>query len=499
MKHTYILSVDQSTQSTKAMLIDETGHFFMKRDVQHKQIINDKGWVSHDPEEIDRNLKVVLKMLLNDSGIDTKQIAAVAVTNQRESAMVWDRKTGKPICNSVVWQCNRATDLTARIERDGNAELVHQHTGQQLSPFFSGAKLGWILENVDGAKEKAARGELCFGTMDSWVIWNLTEGKVHKTDYANATRMQLYNIFDMHWDDDVCRLFGLPKQCLPEVCDSDSVFGYTDLFGLLDKPVPIHADIGDSNASFFSNGCYEKGTSTVSSGTGSCVMYNLGDKPVLSQSGVTTCIAWKTKDELRYMFDGVINYSGAVIAWLQKNANLVEHAADTEKLAFAANPQDHTYLVPAFTGIGCPHWRNDASAAFVGMSRLTGRAEMVRAALESIAFQYSDIARAMIKDSGTGISQVYATGGPSMNAYLSQFQSDLFGCPVITPFAEERSGIGTAYMAGLAMGLFDRNVLAKAMEAKTYTPKMSAEERKLRINGWETALQAVFHYADMQK
>lgn len=499
MKHLYILSIDQSTQSTKAMLIDESGRFVMKRDVQHKQLINSKGWVGHDPDEIARNLRIVLKTLLEDSGIDRGRIAAVAVTNQRESAMAWDRKTGKPVCESVVWQCSRAKDLVSRIEKAGGADLVHQRTGQQLSPFFSGAKLGWILENVDGAAERAARGELCFGTMDSWVIWNLTEGRVHKTDYSNATRMQLYNIFDMHWDDDVCRLFGLPKECLPEVCDSDSLFGTTDLFGLLEHPVPIHADMGDSNASFFSNGCYEKGTSTVSSGTGSCVMYNLGDTPILSKSGVTTCIAWKTRDEIRYMFDGVTNYSGAVIAWLEKNARLVEHASDTEALAFAANPDDHTFLVPAFTGIGCPHWRNDATAAFVGMSRLTGQAELVRAALESIAFQYADIAAAMTKDSGVAISQVYVTGGPSKNAYLSQFQSDLFACPVITPFAEERSGIGTAYMAGLSLGLFGRETLSEVMEAKTFLPQMPEEERQRRLRGWKLALQTVFGYADLQK
>ena len=494
MEKKYILAIDQSTQGTKAMLLDERGEFLLRRDLPHKQLINDRGWVGHDLKEIAANVFGVCGMVIADGGIDPAAVVGVAVTNQRESVGVWDRATGEPVCESIVWQCNRAMELCARLTTPEAEKMVREKTGLYLSPFFSAPKVAWILENIPGVKERALRGELCLGTMDTWTIWQLTGGKVHKTDASNASRTQLFNINTMQWDEQLCAMYGIPMSCLPEVCDSDAYYGDTDLGGLLPAPVPIHADLGDSHGVMFSHGCTEVGDAMCGYGTGSAVLVNVGDKPLLSARGLNTTVAWRSKGRTLYAMEGVVNYSGAVVTWLKNDAHLVESAGQTAELAAAANPADRTYMVPAFTGIGAPHWKPDATAAYVGMTRLTGQAELVRAALESVAYQIADLVLPAVEEAGVTARELRVAGGPANNPYLMQFQSDILNCPVVIPQHEELSGIGSAWLAGLAMGIYDYETLMSQRKTRVYAPLMPADEREERLNGWKHALEVVLKY-----
>lgn len=494
MEPRYLLAIDQSTQGTKAMLLDDHGAFLLRRDIPHKQLINERGWVGHDLNEIAANIFAVCARVIADSGIRPGEVAAVAVTNQRESVGVWDRATGEPVCESIVWQCNRAMDLCARLTTPETERMVREKTGLYLSPFFSAPKVAWILENIPGVKERAERDELCMGTMDTWTMWQLTGGKVHKTDASNASRTQLFNINTMEWDEELCSLYGIPMSCLPEVCDSDALYGCTDLGGILPGPVPIHADLGDSHGVMFSHGCTEVGDAMCGYGTGSAVLVNVGDKPILSAKGLNTTVAWRSAGKTLYAMEGVVNYSGAVVTWLKNDAHLVESAGQTAELAAKANPADRTYMVPAFTGIGAPHWKPNATAAYVGMTRLTGQAELVRAALESVAYQIADLVLPAVEEAGTTARELRVAGGPANNPYLMQFQSDILNCPVVIPEHEELSGIGSAYLAGLAMGIYDYGTLMGERKTTVYQPGMSESERTERLDGWKHALDVVLKY-----
>ena len=494
MEKQYILAIDQSTQGTKAMLLDERGQFVLRRDVPHRQIINGRGWVGHDLTEIAGNIFAVCAQVITDSGVSPEAVAAVAVTNQRESVGMWDRSTGEPICESIVWQCNRATELCSRLMTAQSEKMVREKTGLQLSPFFSAPKLAWILENIPNARERAQRGELCAGTMDTWTIWQLTGGAVHKTDASNASRTQLFNINTGVWDQELCDFYGIPMVCLPEVCDSDALYGETDLGGLLPRPVPIHADLGDSHGVMFSHFCTEVGDAMCGYGTGSAVLVNIGDRPLLSTRGLNTTVAWKSGGKTLYAMEGVVNYSGAVVTWLKDNARLAASAHETCDLARSADPADRTYMIPAFTGIGAPHWKSNATAAYVGMTRLTGQAELVRAALESIAYQIADLVLPAAEESGVATKELRVAGGPANNPYLMQFQSDILNCPVVVPENEELSGIGSAYLAGLALNMYDIDSLKSRRNAVVYRPNMSASERREHLEGWKHALEIVLKY-----
>lgn len=494
MGKAYILAVDQSTQGTKALLLDEQGRFLLRRDVPHRQLIHEQGWVGHDAVEIAQNLPRVCRMVIQDAGISAGDIVGVAVTNQRESVCVWDAHTGLPVCESVVWQCNRAAELCERLDSPAVRQAVQEKTGLQFSPFFSAPKVSWILKHVPGAGERAKRGELRLGTMDTWTIWQMTGGRVHKTDASNASRTQLFNIHTQQWDGELCRLFGIPASMLPQVCDSDALFGETDLWGLLPRAVPIHAALGDSHGVMFSHFCTELGDVMCGFGTGSCVLLNTGSAPVASRSGMNTTVAWRMGGSVVYALEGVANYSGAVVTWLKDNAGLVAGPAETSDLARSANPQDRTYMVPAFTGIGAPYWRSDASAAFLGMTRLTGRAELVRAALESVAYQIADLVLCARQDSGADVRELRVAGGPTHNDYMMQFESDILGCPVVVARHEELSGIGSAYIAGLALGLYDYETLRSRHEASAFTPQMSEQRRQECLAGWKHAVETALRY-----
>ena len=490
MAEKYIISVDQSTQGTKALLFDESGSLLKRTDKAHRQIINEKGWVSHDSAEIYRNTVEVVKCLVEESGIDKEKVVGIGISNQRETSLAWDKVTGEPLGHAIVWQCARAVDICERVEQKGEAENIRRKTGINLSPYFPASKIAWILENVEGAKEKAEKKEICHGTVDSWLIFKLTGGRSYKTDYSNASRTQLFNIFDLKWDKEICGLFGIDPENLAEVVDSDSDFGETDVEGLFPKPIPIHGVLGDSHGSLFGQGCLKSGMIKSTYGTGSSIMMNIGEKPVLSTHGVVTSLAWSMGGKVSYVLEGNLNYTGATITWLKDDLKLIESPAETEKLAREAVANDSLYLVPAFSGLGAPYWDSRAAAAIVGMTRTTGKAEVVRAGVECIAYQITDIVKAMSEDAGVTVGELRVDGGPTKNAYLMQFQSDIAEATVQVPDSEELSGIGPAYAAGLALGVWDEKIFDKLKRVK-YEPKMEKELRDTKYQGWLGAVQRV--------
>lgn len=486
----YILGIDQSTQGTKALLFNEEGDLLKRSDLPHRQIINEKGWVSHDPEEIYQNTIQVVKNLVESSGIDKNEIAGVGISNQRETSLAWDKVTGEPLADAIVWQCARAAGICERDSVKEKGEMIRQKTGLNLSPYFPASKIAWLLEEVDGAKEKAAEHTICHGTIDSWLIYRLTGNKVYKTDYSNASRTQLFNIFELKWDEGICRLFGIDPVNMAEVCDSDAEFGETDFEGFLEHPIPIHGVLGDSHGALFGQGCLEKGMIKSTFGTGSSIMMNIGEKPVLSTHGVVTSLAWGMNGKVNYVLEGNINYTGAVITWLKEDVQLIDSPQETEELAASAEQDDELYLIPAFTGLGAPYWDSQAKAALLGITRTTRRAEMVRAGLECIAYQITDVIEAMRQDAQVEIRNLRVDGGPTRNAYLMQFQSDMTEAAVLVPDAEELSGIGAAYAAGLALKIYDDKIFTK-LQRKTYDPTMDKGLRDRKYKGWKNAVATI--------
>ncbi len=490
MQEKYILSIDQSTAGTKALLFDNKGDLICRSDKSHRQIIDEKGWVEHDPEEIYRNTVEAVKAVVEKAGIDKSLIVGVGISNQRETAMAWDRGTGKPVYNAIVWQCARGEAICKEIEKAGHAEEIRKATGLNLSPYFSAAKLAWILQNVPGVKEKAQAGELCMGTMDSWEVFRLTGGKSFKTDYSNASRTQMFNIFDLTWDEHICSLFGIDTACLAQVCDTNANYGETDFEGFLPHPIPIHGVIGDSHGALFGQGCLQKGMIKTTYGTGSSVMMNIGETPMLSASGVVTSIAWGMDGRVEYVLEGNINYTGAVMKWIVEDLGLLASPKEASKTAMAANEEDETYLVPAFTGLGAPYWDSDAKAVIYGMTRTTGKNEIVRAAEDCIVYQIADIIGIMSRESGISIDSLRVDGGASRDRYLMQFQSDILGIPVRVASVEELSGVGAAYTAGLALGVYTKEVFER-MTRQDYLPQMDAATRAKKRAGWDKALSVV--------
>ena len=487
MAESYIISIDQSTQGTKALLFNQESVLLQRNDLPHRQIVNEKGWVSHDPEEIYQNTVQVVKNLVEESGISKESVKGIGISNQRETSLIWEKKTGKALANAVVWQCARAAEICRRVEQIGAAEMIRQKTGLALSPYFPASKLTWLKENVEGAKELAKKHALCFGTIDTWLVYRMTHGMSYKTDYSNASRTQLFDIFEQKWDEEICQLFGLDAQDLAEVCDSDSCFGETDLEGFFESPVPIHSVLGDSHGALFGQGCLEKGMIKSTYGTGSSIMMNIGETPVLSTHGVVTSLAWGMQGKVSYVLEGNINYTGAVITWLKDDMELIQSPAETEALCRKAEADDSLYFVPAFTGLGAPYWNSEAKGALTGITRTTRKAEMVRAGVECIAYQIADVVNAMSQDAKTEIQELRVDGGPTRNQYLMQFQSDILDRKVLVPDAEELSGIGAAYAAGRGLGLYGDEVFTR-LKRREYAPKMCEDTRVRKYNGWKDAV-----------
>lgn len=486
----YVIGIDQSTQGTKAMLFDSKGTPIFRTEKSHTQYINEKGWVEHDPLEIYRNVLAAVKELLDISAVDRTLIAAVGISNQRETVVVWNRTTGEPVYRAIVWQCARGEEICSRLKVDGVEEDVKMRTGLQLSPYFSAAKLSWILEHVEGVSVLAQEQNLCCGTMDSWLIYKLTHGKHFQTDYSNASRTQLFNIEKLVWDETLCRYFHIPSSCLAQVTDSDGDFGSTDFEGLLSSEIPICGVLGDSHGALFGQGCLFKGMMKTTYGTGSSIMMNIGEKPIYSDLGIVTSLAWKTEGTVQYVLEGNINYTGAVVTWMKDKAGLLPSLAQSEILACEANPADHTYLVPAFSGLGAPYWRSDVQAAFVGMSRTTGQAELVKAGLSSIVYQITDVVELMQKVAQIEQIELRVDGGPTKNCWLMQFQSDILNSKVRVSEVEELSCLGVALVAGLSVGLYNKELFGK-MRYKEYVPCMEPEQRIEKYNGWKQAIKMV--------
>lgn len=484
----YIIGIDQSTQGTKAILFDEQGIIVNKQSRNHAQLINEDGWVSHDLDEIYLNVNFVIKKLIETSAIEPSEIAGVGISSQRETATAWSRITGQPLCPAIVWQDARAVDICEDIEAQGYAEFVKETTGIELSPYFTAAKFAWMLSNIPVAKLALDLGELCFGTVDSWLLFQLTKGESYKTEYSNASRTQLLNLESLSWDPTLCDIFGIPLKALPEVCDSDSLFGYTDFDGLLEQKVPIHSMLGDSQAALFGQSCWNKGDVKATIGTGSSVMMNVGEKVTKSEQGLVTSIAWKIQGQVNYVLEGNINYAGAVVQWLVDDVQVLDNSKDAEYFAKQANQSDRTYLVPAFTGLGAPYWASKAQAIFVGMTRKTGKPEIVRAGLNSISYQIADILTIASQAIHKKARTLKVDGGVTGNTYLMQFQSDISDTVVEVPNVEEFSALGAASCAGIALGLYSKEMISNTISYIKYEPRIEEKVRKDQMEGWQKAV-----------
>lgn len=480
----YILAIDQSTSGTKALLFDEDARLIGRSDLPHKQKISENGWVAHDPMKIWENTKGVARAIIEKNGINKDEVIGIGISNQRETALVWDRDTGLPVYDAIVWQCARGAKICEGLS--DYAEMVREHTGLRLSPYFSAAKIAWVLQNAGDLSGR----HLCCGTIDSWLVFKMTHGKEFRCDYSNASRTQLFNIRTLSWDSEICSIFGIDPETLPTVTDSDGLYGYTDLDGYFSKEIPIHGVLGDSHGALFGQGCLTPGMIKATFGTGSSVMMNIGEKPIFSDAGIVTSLAWSMGGKVNYVLEGNINYTGSVIKWLVDDVKLLGASRESGEFAAKANPEDTTYLVPAFSGLGAPYWDSEAKAAIVGMTRSTGKAEIVKAAEECIAYQITDLVLLMQQESGLPITEIRVDGGPTKDKYLMQFQSDMLSIPVAVPKNEELSGIGAAYAAGFALGLWDQSVYEKE-ERTRYLSKVDESFRKKRYDGWKAAVASV--------
>ncbi|MBB6637783.1 FGGY family carbohydrate kinase [Cohnella thailandensis] len=500
----YILAIDQSTSGTKALLVDRSGEVAARCSLEHKQFYPRPGWVEHDALEIYGNVRRAARAALESAGVGPERLAALTVTNQRETAVLWDRTTGLPVHRAIVWQCQRTAERCAELREAGWESAVREKTGLLLDPYFSAAKWSWMLENVPNAKRKLAAGELLAGTVDSWLIWKLTGGRVHATDYTNASRTSLYNIHTLEWDEELCALFGVPDSVLPEVKFSDELFGHAEdpeLFG--DARVPISGVIGDSQAALFGNGCLKPGTAKATYGTGTSVLMNVGERPAPAGSGLVQAIAWGRGGKITYALEAVIRTSGDSIKWVRDNLGLFADMDEMQKLLDMAPENEGVYLVPAFVGLGAPYWQPDARAALVGMNRGTGRAQVVRAAIESIAYQVRDAVELLEGESGIPLKELRADGGASANAVLMQFQADMLGRAVFKSDVAELSAMGSVYLGGLGAGFWSsleeafaganagESGSADARRGHLYEPAMAPDKAERQYAGWKRAVASV--------
>jgi len=482
----YILSIDQSTSTTKAILFDKEGNLVRRADVPHRQIINEKGWVEHDPKEILGNVFMAIRTVIEEAVIDPGQILALALSNQRETSVAWDKSSGMPAHNAIVWQCGRATDICR--QREGHATAIKEKTGLNLSPFFSAAKFAWLLEEVPAVQELAKDNTLVLSTMDSFLLHHLSEERVVLTEPSNASRTQLLNIQSLSWDEEICSLFGIRTGQLPTIVDSDSIFGHTTLGGLLTTPIPICGVLGDSQGALYAQGCTTEGMVKATYGTGSSIMMNIGSRPKVSKNLVTS-IAWSTNGVPTYVLEGNINYTGATITWLVEDLKLLDSPKEAGKLASLAKDSPGLYLVPAFSGLGAPYWDGSARAAISGMSRTTGRNELIRAAEESIAYQIADILFLMKEESGHALDTVKVDGGPTRDSFLMQFQADITRAVVGVASLEELSAQGPAILAGKKLGFYGSKTMFQGRVKAEYRPLLPANQAGEKYKGWLKAVK----------
>ncbi len=492
----YIMALDSGTTSNRCILFDEKGNICSLAQMEFRQIYPHPGWVEHDPREIWATQLSVAVEAMARIGAREDEIEAIGITNQRETTIVWDKKTGEPVYNAIVWQCRRTSQYCDSLKAKGLTERIREKTGLVIDAYFSGTKLRWILENVPGARERAEKGELLFGTVDTWLIWKLTGGKVHATDYSNASRTMMFNINTLDWDDEILEELNVPRCMLPKVLPSSGSFGETEIEAM-GPAIPITGVAGDQQAALFGQTCFEAGDAKNTYGTGGFMLMNTGEKPVYSKNGLVTTIAWGLGGKVYYALEGSIFVAGAAVQWLRDELRIIKNAAETEEIALSVPDTNGCYVVPAFTGLGAPHWDQYARGAILGLTRGVNRGHIVRATLDSIAYQVSDVLRAMEADAGMRIEKLRVDGGASANNYLMQTQSDISGCAVQRPRLVESTAMGAAYLAGLATGYWkDAEAVRSIWEIdREFEPKIGEDERRARVKGWENAVSRTYGWA----
>lgn len=486
-----ILSIDQSTQGTKGLVWKPDGTLLGRADVPHAQLINEQGWVSHDLSEIWKNIKLAAAEALKKAGVSPEEVTVIGLSNQRETACCWDRKTGQPLCHAIVWQCSRAAEITARMEKEGLAAKVKQKTGLPLSPYFSAPKYRWMLEHEPAVEEARKSGNLCFGTVDSYMLFRMTQGQRYQTDYSNASRTGLLNLDTLKWDDELLEAYGLLPENLPQITMSDGDFGATTLEGGFPHPVPIRGVLGDSHAALLAQKCTLPYMAKVTYGTGSSIMMNAGTTRPAVADGVVTSLAWGIDGQINYCVEGNINDTGSVITWLIKKMKLLSSASEAGKIAAELKDNGGVYLVPAFSGLGAPYFDSEARAAIVGMGRGTTPAHFVRAAEECIAYQIHDVVRAIEAASKHALEKLCADGGATHDKFLMQFQADILQMPLCVNKTEELSGAGAAYCAAMAAEIADKTELFSTLSWTQIAPGMVQEKRAAALAGWKRALRGV--------
>ncbi len=492
----YILAFDQGTTSSRAILFDHDGKIISTAQKEFRQIFPKPGWVEHNPNEIWSSQISVAAEALSRVNTTAADVEAIGITNQRETTIVWNRKTGKPIYNAIVWQDRRTADICKKLKDAGHEDLFRGKTGLVLDPYFSGTKIKWILDNVDEAREQAEKGNLLFGTVDSWLIWKLTEGEVHVTDVTNASRTLLYNIHELGWDHELLKLLDIPESILPEVKSSSEIYGHSgpDIFT---KKIPVSGIAGDQQAALFGQFCTNPGMAKNTYGTGCFMLMQTGEKPIESKNNLLTTVAWQLDGKTLYALEGSIFIGGAVVQWLRDGLGIINKSEEVESLAQKVEHSDGVYLVPAFSGLGAPHWDPFARGLIIGITRGTTAAHIARAALDSIAFQSTDLLKAMESDSGIDLKELRVDGGASVNNLLMQFQADLLGVPVVRPTITETTALGAAYLAGLAIGFWDStDTIAKKWKVeKKFEPEMKTYQRSDLLKEWTEAVDRSKNWA----
>ena len=493
----YIVALDQGTTSSRAVVVDETGKVVAVHGMEFPQIYPQPGWVEHDPAQILSSQVESLKKAVEKAAIDPKDIVGIGITNQRETTIIWDKATGKPVCNAIVWQCRRTAAEIERLKAEGAGETIRKKTGLIPDAYFCGSKIQWILRNVPGARVAAQAGELLFGTVDTWLIWNLTREHAHVTDVSNASRTMLFNIHTMDWDQELLDLMEIPRVLLPKVVDSSGVVGMLDK-SILGVEIPIAGIAGDQQAALFGQACYEKGMVKTTYGTGGFLLMQTGAEAVESENGLLTTVAWRMGGKTEYALEGSVFVAGASIQWLRDEMKLISSAAESEEVALSVPDTAGVYVVPAFTGMGAPYWDMYGRGAIVGLTRGAGRAHIFRATLEAIAFQNADVMDAMTRDSGIPLSQMRADGGASANGFLMQFQADVLGIPVVRPAVTETTAMGAAYLAGLAVGVWEsrEQVAALWRTDRVFQPQWSEDQRAERLRQWHRAVLRAMSWAE---
>ena len=489
----YIMALDSGTTSNRCILFNHAGEVCSIAQKEFTQIFPQPGWVEHDADEIFSTQLEVARQAMANIGATAADIAAIGITNQRETTVVWNKTTGRPICNAIVWQCRRTAEYCDSLSKQGLVDTIRQKTGLVIDPYFSGTKIRWILENIPGARALAENGELLFGTVETWLIWKLSGGKAHVTDYSNASRTMLFNINTLQWDEEILRLLDIPASMLPKAVPSSGIYGHTaaQFFG---APIPIAGAAGDQQAALFGQACFDPGDSKCTYGTGAFLLMNTGETPIFSRNGLVTTIAWGLNGKVNYALEGSIFVAGAAIQWLRDQLRFIESAVDSEYMAQKVSDTNGCYVVPAFTGLGAPHWDAYARGSILGLTRGVNKYHIIRATLDSIVYQTNDVLSAMASDSGIALSALKVDGGASANNYLMQTQADISDAPVLRPACVETTAMGAAYLAGLAVGYWKSkdDVVQNCSIDRVFHPNISAEERETRIRGWNRAVKCAY-------